>query len=128
MKGRILRAAQRAKQIETRVFTEKDMRGLTKAEKEFIRDNDYKGVISQFMNGRAQLLYMFIAKQRNGRKALYAITKRQSIRPNGRDFCPAGLNYWYWLTFDAKHTGFSSSFYECRFCDNMDIDQVIIHA
>lgn len=96
MKGRILRAAQRAKQTEARKFTEK----------EFIRDNDYKGVISQFMNGRAQLLYMFIAKQRNGRKALYAITKRQSIRPNGRDFCPAGLNYWYWLTFDAKHTGF----------------------
>ena len=110
MKGRILRAVQRAKQIEARKFTEKDLRGLTKAEKEFIRDNDYKGVTTLLMNGRAHLLYMFIAKQRNGRKTLYAITKWQSIRPNGRDFSPAGLNYWYWLTFDAKHTGFSSAF------------------
>lgn len=29
MKGRILRASQRAKQIEARKFTEKDLRGLT---------------------------------------------------------------------------------------------------
>lgn len=127
MKGRILRAAQRAKQIEDRKFTEKDLRGLTKAEKEFVRENDYKGVTTSVMNGRKQLLYMFVAKQRNGRKALYAITKRQSIRPNGKDFCSAGLNYWYWLTFDAKHAGFSSSFYECRFC-NTEVEKVIIHA
>lgn len=123
MKDRILRAANKAKRIEAMKFTEKELRGLTNAEKDFVRDNGYSVCLNQ--NGIK--LYMFVAKQLNGRKALYAITKKQSINPNGHDISNEAHNYECWLLFDKKRNGFSKFYYERRFC-KVGKSEIIIHA
>ena len=128
--ARILAALKKAKEIEARKFTEKDLRGLTNAEKDFIRDNDYNVCVSTSIDAfgrRKQKLYMFIARQRNGRKALYAITKWQSVYPDGRDFAKGVYNYQCWMTFSKKDNGFSKSYYEFRFCD-IGNSELIINA
>ena len=130
MKDRILKACKRAKEIESRFFTEKEMRGLTNDEKEFIRDNDYNVCVSACIDAfgdKKQKLYMFIARQRNGRKALYAITKWQSVYPGGKDFAPCVYNYQCWMTFSKKENGFSKFYYEFRF-STMDNSELIINA
>lgn len=128
--ARILSALKKAKEIEARKFTEKDLRGLTNAEKEFIRDNDYNVCVSASIDAfgkRKQKLYMFIARQRNGRKALYAITKWQSVYPGGKDFAEGAYNYQCWMTFSKKENGFSKFYYEFRFF-TMDNSELIINA
>lgn len=123
MKDRILRAAAKAKRIEAMKFTEKELRGLTKSEKVFVRENNYSVCLNQ--NGIK--LYMFVAKQLNGRKSLYAITKKQSINPNGHDISNEAYNYECWLLFDKKRNGFSKFYYERRFC-KVGKSEIIIHA
>lgn len=123
MKDRILRAVNKAKRIEAMKFTEKELRGLTNAEKDFVRDNEY----SVCLNQCGHKFYMFVAKQLNGKKALYAITKRQSINPNGHDISREAYNYECWLLFDRKKGGFSKFYYERRFC-KVGKSGIIIHA
>ena len=123
MQDRILKASNKAKKIEAMKFTEKELRGLTKAEKDFVKENDYKVCLNQ----DGIKLYMFVAKQLNGRKALYDITKKQSINPNGHDISNEAYNYECWLLFDKKRNGFSKLYYERRFC-KVGKSEIIIHA
>lgn len=128
MKARILNAAERAKAIEAKKFTENDLRGLTAAEKTFVRENGYNVCVSQyFPGGGYQKLYMFVARQANGRKALYAITKWQSIAPNRTDVIPGTFNFEVWMPFDAAEM-FSPTTREIRIRDNDAVNGVIIHA
>ena len=124
MKSRILRACEKAKEIESRLFTEKDLRGLTINEKEYIRKNGYR-VLSALPNG--EKIYLFVARQVNGRKALYAITKKQSINPNGHQISKDAFNYECWLVFDRERYGFSKFNYERRF-GRMGNSEIIIFA
>ena len=129
MKNRILVACQKAKRIEAMKFSEKELRGLSKSEKEFIRCNNYNVCINCriTVSGDPVKLYLFIAKQMNGRKALYAYTKKQSINPNGNDISRESSNYECWLMFDRAKNGFSKFNYECRFCE-MGNSEIIIFA
>lgn len=129
MKNRILDACQKAKRIEAMKFSEKELRGLSKSEKEFIRCNNYNVCINCriTVSGDPVKLYLFIAKQLNGRKALYAITKKQSINPNGHDISNEAHNYECWLVFDRGKNGFSKFNYERRF-GRMGNSEIIIFA
>ena len=130
MKARILNAAERAKAIESKKFAEKDLRGLTDAEKTFVRENGYNVCVSQYFPGRGyQKLYMFVARQANGRKALYAITKRQSIAPNRTDIFSNVWNFEVWMLFDAAAGMFSMTTKEIRRgTNNAAVNGVLIHA
>lgn len=125
MKDRILRACEKAKEIENRLFTEKDIRGLASCEKEYIRENGYR-VLSELPNG--EKIYLFVARQVNGRKALYAITKKQSISPDGHQISKDAYNYECWLTFLKRNSGFSKFFYERRFSTIKENESVLIFA
>lgn len=125
MKDRILRACKKAKEIESRLFTEKDLRGLTNCEKEYIRDNKYR-ILSTLPNG--EKIYLFVARQENGRKALYAITKRQSIRPSEHQISKDAYNYECWLIFLKKYQGFSRFYFERRFSTVKENQEVLIFA
>lgn len=129
MESRILRAIKKAKRIEAMKFTEKDLRGLSKYEKEFIQNHDYNVCINCriTVSGDPVKLYLFISKQMNGRKALYAYTKKQSINPNGHDISMEAYNYECWLMFDRITNGFSKFSYERRFC-KMGNSEIIIFA
>lgn len=129
MKSRILRACEKAKKIESMKFSEKELRGLSKPEKEFIRCNNYNVCINCriTVSGDPVKLYLFIAKQMNGRKALYAYTKKQSINPNGHDISREAYNYECWLMFDRITNGFSKFSHERRFC-KMGNAEIIIFA
>lgn len=130
MKARILNAAERAKAIEAKKFTEKDLRGLTTAEKTFVRENGYNVCVSQYFPCIGyQNLYMFVARQANGRKALYAITKWQSVAPNRTDIFSGIFNFEAWMPFDAAAEIFSTTTKEIRRgTDNDAVNDVIIHA
>lgn len=130
MKARFLNAAERAKAIEGKKFSEKDLRGLTAAEKTFIRENGYNVCVSQYFPGRGnQKLYMFVARQANGRKALYAIAKWQSLAPNRQDVISGAWNFEVWMPFDAAAGIFSTTTKEIRRgTDNDAVTGVIIHA
>lgn len=113
--NRILKLQNRKKEMENAVFTEKDLRGLSKAEKDFIRENDMKKTYSMF--------YMFIEKNLStGKKQLYAYHKLQSLFPNGHDISNEFQNVDCWLTFNAsaKNSWFKEFFdtyhFERRFC------------
>lgn len=114
--GRITRAIAQIKRIESYTFTEKELRGLTAQEKEFIRDLDYRSYVD-IKNVR---YYMFIARDLHGKKHLYAYNKRQVMEPNGHDISESAYNYECWLTFSAgAYVGapeFSRYYYERRFC------------
>ena len=108
--NRILRLQSEKKRIEERVFTDKDIKGLSKVEREFIIENNMKATCGDF--------YMFIEKNKStGRKQLYAYHKEQSLFPNdykiGNRF-----NYECWLTFDRVRGTFSKIEYEVRFCQS----------
>lgn len=130
MKARFLNAAERAKAIEGKKFSEKDLRGLTAAEKTFVRENGYSVCVSQYFPGRGnQKLYMFVARQANGRKALYAIAKWQSLAPNRQDVISGAWNFEVWMPFDAAAGIFSTTTKEIRRgTDNDAVTGVIIHA
>ena len=129
MKNRILDACQKAKRIEAMKFSEKELRGLSNPEKEFIRCNNYNVCINCriTVSGDPVKLYLFIAKQMNGRKALYAYTKKQSINPNGHDISREAYNYECWLLFNKNENGFYKFSYERRFC-KIGNSEIIIFA
>lgn len=130
MKARFLNAAKRAKAIEAKKFEEKDLRGLTAAEKTFVRGNGYNICVSQYFPVRGyQKLYMFVARQANGRKALYAITKWQSVAPNRTDVVAGAWNFAAWMPFDAAAEIFSTTTKEIRLgAATNAVNGVIIHA
>lgn len=94
----ILRVQNELRVFEKETFTEKEMRGLTEQEKEFIRENDYK----KYWDGDETRFYMWIQKNPLGKKQLFAFAKWQIIDPNGAGLY-GKLNYRYWhiLTTDG---------------------------
>ena len=120
--GRIERAINVIKELETLKFTEKDIRGLTKVEKQFLIENNYNVVLNQKGTiGTNGILYMFIAKNKLGKKQLYAITKKQSISPNAHDISQSAYNHECWLLFDVASCEFSKYSYERRFCQTPNV-------
>ena len=118
--GRILRVVKRIKALEATTYQESDLRGLSKPEKEFIRENDMKCWYDYSdVMGRNHRYYIFIAKDlTTGRKRLYAYEKKQFMMPNGNDISKSAFNYECWLTVDL-HKGYaeiSRHRYERRFC------------
>lgn len=116
--NRIIRAQQTINALEERKFSEREMRGLSKAEKQFIADNGYHVRLVQnntyfgLYNG---VYYMFIARNLStGKKQLYAITKHQSILPNEKT--DGIFNYEKWLVLNTKEVCFKPLYYERRFC------------
>jgi hypothetical protein len=110
-KGRFECAIARKEELNNQLFTEKQMRGLSRVEKDFIRDNGYHVALNQ--NG--DIFYLFISTNNLGKKQLYAISKKQSLCPNGHDINYSTLNYCCWLLFNAKKRTFSKFAYEFRF-------------
>lgn len=134
--GRVLTIANRIKAYEGVCYEEKDLRGLSKAEKEFIRENDYRNYYDQreedYKNGGYKVVRYYIFINRNistGRPQIYAYCKLQWLDLGTEHFKVIGSdtrwNYQYWLLFDKngyenrgkafcryeyeyRHTGFAS--------------------
>ena len=113
---RYLRAYKTLKVIEDITYTDTDLRGLSKAEKIFIKSNDNKVYIDE--NNRRY--YIFIARDLStGRRRLYAIGKRQWLNPNGHDITKDAYNYECWLIVNTNSNPWhyvSPLYYERRFC------------
>ena len=119
--GRIFRAVKRFKALEATDYQESDLRGLSKPEKEFIRENGMK-CWYDFCDvmGREHRYYIFMAKDlTTGRKRLYAYEKKQLLLPNGNDISSSAFNYECWLTVDLRkgYAEISRHRYERRFCN-----------
>lgn len=111
--GRVQVIANRIKAYEDVCYEEKDLRGLSKAEKEFIRENDYRNYYDQreqdFKNGGYKVVRYYIFIKRNistDKPQIYAYRKEQWIDLNAQHFKIIGPdtrhNYAYWLLFDKN--------------------------
>lgn len=114
--GRFYRAQIRVKVFEETLFNEYDLRGLSKAEKEFIRENGMKSYYDcRDILGKMHRYYIFINKDKaTDKKHIYAYDKMQWLKPNGKDIGDY-WNYAYWLTIDTKRGEISKYNYEYRF-------------
>ena len=119
--GRIIRACKRIKALEATEYSEYDLRGLSRKEKEFMSENgmkcwyDFRDVM-----GRKHRYYIFISRDlTTGRKRLYAYEKKQYIQLNGHDISSDAYNYECWLTIDLRkdYGEISRLRYERRFCN-----------
>ena len=119
--GRILKAMQVIKDLDNAYYSEKNLRGLSPLEKEFIRDNNYK---LHLIQSDKKEFYMFIGCDLLGKKRLYALSKKQSMFPNGKDISSEAYNYECWLLFNPINWGFSTYFYERRFCKTPPIKMI----
>lgn len=112
---RYLRAYKTLQVIESITYTDKDLRGLSKAEKAFMNSNDNKCYIDE-CNRR---YYIFIARDLStGKRRLYAIGKRQWLNPNGHDISPIAYNYECWLIVNTNTNPWhyiSPLYYERRY-------------
>lgn len=107
---RIEVAQMKINHLHSAVFTEKDLRGLSYAEKEFIRNNGMHVEVTC----DNQVYYMFIHRDEcTRRKRLYALSKTQSIFPNDLFLKTGHYNYQCWLTFTKR--GFNPYCYEYKF-------------
>lgn len=120
MKARFLQAIEKRDALNNRLFSETEMRGLSKVEKQFIRNNGYKAhVVQDRVNSLMKgTYYLFIERNRMGKKQLYAYHKKQVLCPNKKDICPNAYNYECWLTFNSNENywKFDLLNYERRFC------------
>ena len=110
---RILKAQIRLNELSNKKFSEKDLRGLSKIEKEFIIENNFNVRVGNF--------FMFIDRNNIDKKQLYALSKKQLINPNGKE--NGIFNYEKWLTFNCKNWDifgsekvFNNLYFERRFC------------
>lgn len=124
MENRILNAQKRLRALEAEVFTEKDLRGLSKIEKEFVRENGYKKIYDvqsayRFETGR---FFLFINRNRLGKMQLYALRKDMLLRT-----CRANKNYptcWnceVWLEFHWSWPHFNTFDVEIHKTDTPNI-------
>lgn len=122
-KNTILTAQQKIKNFETQVFTEKDLRGLTKKEKEFLIKNDMKVQFDQPRGYKGfTTIYLFINRNAQGKKQLYGCSKKQSINPNGHDIAPNHFNYACFLILNNGK--FDKYNYEFRFNGRMNLNWI----
>lgn len=125
-RNKFLAAQEKIRELSLLKFTDKQLRGLSKYEKQFIIENNYHVQIEQvdFLK-RKQTMYMFIANDSLGRKRLYAITKKQSIQPNETKMFNGYFNYECWLVFE-KDKGFSKFNFERRFCKTPNVRLIFV--
>lgn len=92
---------ERIKKFVETPFTEKELRGLSQAEKDFIRENNYMRLYRQKSDFKhMDKILLFIAVDRTtGRKHLYGQAKWQVVSPNTKDTCymQGALNHACWL-------------------------------
>lgn len=119
--GRIARACKRIKALEATKYDEKDLSGLSRQEKEFMRENDYNCFYDfHDVMGRKHRYYIFISRDlTTGRRRLYAYEKKQYLQLNGHDISSDAYNYECWLTIDLRkdYGEISRLRYERRFCN-----------
>lgn len=119
--------AERAKKFEQSLFTEKDLRGLSKPEKEFIRENNYHVYYQQKDTTYKHFdkIILFVARDKTtNKKRLYGLTKWQLINPNLCDTAwgQKSWNYQYWLVpVLSKALPFSPYSYEFRFSESASV-------
>lgn len=123
---RYLRAYKTLMLIENITYTNTDLRGLSKAEKEFMNNNGNKSYIDEY----DQRYYIFIARDlSSGKRRLYAIGKRQWLNPNGHDISPNAYNYECWLIVNTNTNPWhyvSPLYYERRYCQCLTTPAVIL--
>lgn len=112
----IYRKQQKLQAMEAVKYEERDLRGLSQKEKEFIRANDYRMFVDCEYKHR---YYIFIARDlTTGRRRIYGLSKYQLIDPNGQYFplTTARYNYSVWLTLntDPNSYPFNRYVYEVR--------------
>ena len=72
--GRVLRAVKRLQALESVLYCDSDLRGLSKPEKDFIKGNEYLC----FYDYCGKRYYIFIARDLGtGKKHLYSYEKKQ---------------------------------------------------
>lgn len=119
--GRIIRAQNRIRAFESVSYSEYDLRGLSKAEKEFMQENEMKS----YFDCEGNRYYLFIRRNKTtGKKQLYAYEKKQWMNLNGRDF-KTDWNYAFWLTIDTRRNSISKFNYEYRFGEILSFIQVL---
>lgn len=140
--GKYASCAKRIKAYESVLFEEKDLRGLSTNEKNFIRENGYKNYYEQTefdytLNKNVTTRYYIFIKHSltTNKPTLYAYHKMQWIDLGNRLFNimgkgQKGWNYEYWLVFNNNNynrdgRAFSKYNAEYRFgsmcsCVNLD--------
>lgn len=112
--GRVLCAVKRLQALESVLYCDYDLRGLSKQEKQFIKDNGYRC----YYDCEGKRYYIFIARNlTTGKKQLYAYEKKQYLHLNQQD--GAGVfNYEKWLLVNTRWEKISILNYVRRFCCN----------
>lgn len=119
--GRFADLAKKKKEIEAQAFTEWQMRGLSNAEKDYIRENSYKRRVGDFI--------LFICRNKaSGRKQLYAITTEQWFYPNCHDVDACRYNCNCWLLFNSYKKTFLKQEYEVRFVECPNVLLLYVHG
>ena len=125
--NKVLNAQEKIKEMNSLKFTDKDLRGLSKAEKDFIIENNYKISVKQYdLSGNSIKMYLHIKRNNLGKKELFAYTKTQALRPNDRDISKSHLNHEILLKFHARESfyhKFNTFEFERGFANN----QKLIH-
>ena len=117
--NKVLKAQSKIKEFRNTKFDYKELRGLTKIEKEFIINNGNKiTFIQHTLTGKKIELFLLIKRNLLGKKELYAITKNQCLRPNEQDLQKGILNHEILLKFDPKYNGFITSQFERSYGNN----------
>ncbi len=116
--GRFARATKLLRAYESMPFNEYDLRGLSKMEKEFIRDNGMKTYFDDVLYKRR--FYLFINRDRTtGKRHLYAYDKKQWLNPAGKGYIGESWNCDYWLIVDTDRHCISPLLYEHRPCGSL---------
>lgn len=111
---RVLRSLRRLQALESVLYCDYDLRGLSKQEKQFIKDNEYRC----YYDCEGKRYYIFIARNlTTGKRQLYAYEKKQYFTPNALN--GGGVyNYERWLIVDTSRGRITRFNYERRFCNN----------
>jgi hypothetical protein len=111
---RVLRSFRRLQVLESVLYCDYDLRGLSKSEKDFIRGNEYRC----YYDCGGKRFYIFIARNlTTGKKQLYAYEKKQYFTPNAQD-ANGVFNYEKWLLVNTRWEKISVFNYERRFSNN----------
>jgi hypothetical protein len=125
--NKVLNAQENIKEMNSLKFTDKDLRGLSKEEKDFIIENNYNVAVTQYdLSGNSIKMYLHIKRNNLGKKELFAYTKKQALRPNQKDVSKSHLNHEILLKFNAKES-FYRKFNTLEFERGFANNQRLIH-
>ena len=97
-------------------FTEREMRGLSKEEKELIRSNGYNRLFTQTGKEHLNNIVLFIEKNNLGKKKVYGMSKWQIVCPNKKDiaYMQGVHNYCVWF-LPIRSNNEDYFFYNCEY-------------